>query len=230
MALPNANTAEGGTNGVTVTTGNSGGGSGDAFTDITIGTGYALIYDNAQAAHGSLAVKMTGPASPSNITRFGWANSVTEVYGRLYIYRTANPAGAALQCMTVDLSGTGSCGYMDINTTGNPRIFDSALTSSTFTNAITLNAWNRIEFRVLCGVGTGIVEAKLFLGDSTSVIETRTINSAQTRASMTHVFFGQYTVSDASGVTWFDDLQVNATGYPGPSVTGLTKTGFGAIG
>jgi hypothetical protein len=222
VPLPLANTAEGGTNGVTVTTGNSGGASGDAFIDVTIGASVALIYDSAQAAHGGLAIKLTQAATPAH-TRFGWTGlSVSEVYGRVYIYRTANPASGSAQFLTIDLSGTGVVAYFDINTSGQIRMFDSLGTSTGFTNAITLSAWNRFEFHVICAAGSGTIEGKLFLGDSATPVETKTTTTAQTRASLTSVFCGEWSSSDPSGVCWFDDIQANATGYPGPAAAAAT--------
>src|SRR5436190_10712109 len=51
------NTAEGGSNGTTVTVGNSGGASGDPFDIVSIGGSSAIVFDNAHVHDGSLAYK-----------------------------------------------------------------------------------------------------------------------------------------------------------------------------
>src|SRR5690606_5281973 len=57
------NSAEGGTDETGVTTGNSGGASGDAWSQVVLGTGSAIVYDSAQAAHGDLAYSIRQAAS-----------------------------------------------------------------------------------------------------------------------------------------------------------------------
>jgi hypothetical protein len=216
VPLPQENSAEGGTPTDTVSTANSGGASGDAFSDLTIGAGGALIYDNAQAID-TVAIKYTQAGTPS-FTRFGWATgSITEIYGRVYIYRTAFPTGTGAQFAWLDLSGTGSCAWFDINTTGNVRVWDADNGSATMTAAIELDAWNRIEYHIVCNATTGSVEAKLFSGHSATEVETATRTGVNTRAGATHMFHGEGWVQDANGVCWFDDMLINGTGYPGPS-------------
>jgi len=60
------NSFEGGTNGVTVSAANSGGGSGNAFDSVTIGTGASIIYDTTQT-QGALAAKVATGASVSTV-------------------------------------------------------------------------------------------------------------------------------------------------------------------
>jgi hypothetical protein len=222
MALPSANTAETGlSSGTTVTIANSDDSTaGDAFADVTIGSGGARGAASPPKAHGSLSIKYTQAGTPS-FTRFGWATgSVTEVYGRTYFRRTAMPSGTGAQICWVDLSGTGSCAWFDLNTSGQVRVWDSSNASQTMTTAISLDTWYRLEFHVICHATAGTVEAKLFAGDATTALETKAISgTAQTRASMTHVYFGEGWVSDANGITWFDSLQINGTAYPGPLTT-----------
>lgn len=218
MALPFANTAEGGVNAATVTTSDTG--SGDAFSAISIGASATLAYSTTFAASGSASIKFTQAASPGAVTYFGWdVGSITEIWGRCYIYRTANPTGSGMLFARAELSGTGACGFIDMNTSGQLRVWDSASTVSGFSTAIDLNAWNRVEFYVKTAAGTGVVEAKLFKGanlETNVPTEVVTLSSAQTRANMTHFYFGEWWVSDNSGVCYFDNLAVNGTGYPGP--------------
>jgi hypothetical protein len=218
VALPKTHSAEGGSNGTTVTTGNSGGTSGNAFEYVTIGSGAALIYDNTRSAHGTLSVKGTQAASPAGVIRVGWeeATGQTTLYGRLYVYRTANPTGDGHAVVEFQTPGVGVWGYIHINTSGILVCTDSAASAASGTTAIQLNAWNRIEFKYVASTTVGVIEAKLFTGDASSPVDTVTKSGGNTGASATTVMMGQLFVSDASAAWWVDDLQVNGTAYPGP--------------
>src|SRR5215467_10547633 len=87
------NSAEGGTNGTTVSTGNSGGASGNAF-DALLTTNATVAYDNAHAHSGALSVKFATAGTAANWA-VEWTTSMgtlSQVWFRLYVYFTANPA------------------------------------------------------------------------------------------------------------------------------------------
>src|SRR5436190_21171956 len=80
-----SNSAEGGTNGTAVTTGNSGGGSGDAFNTST-GVNGTRVFDNTQSAHGSLSYKLINAVNTTNILAWtGISLAGTEVWWRVYV-------------------------------------------------------------------------------------------------------------------------------------------------
>jgi hypothetical protein len=87
------NSFESGTNGTTITTGNSGGASGNAF-DVTEASGTSiLVYSNTQAAHGSLSAEFANNGDGANSV--SWSTSLgtqTQVWFRAYVYFTANPS------------------------------------------------------------------------------------------------------------------------------------------
>src|SRR5215218_2907628 len=88
-----ANTLEGGSNGTTITAGNSGGTSGDAFDSVVIATNDSLVFDNAHAKE-TLALKAATGASSTG-TYAAWTTTIgtqTTFWGRMYLYRTANPS------------------------------------------------------------------------------------------------------------------------------------------
>ena len=217
MALPLSNNAEGGTNGVTVTTGNSGGSSGNAWDVVTIGASGTFVYDNAQIAHGSLSYKIIQAGTPTGIygawtTLFG---TQTEIWGRFYLYRTGNPVGNH-QVIRILTSATINA-TVRIETTGLVTVRGNGATPTTSTvSAIALNAWNRIEFHAQASSTAGVVDAKLFkTADSTTADETISVSAANTGANWSEIRYG--TQNQATGTFWLDDLQVNATGYPGPA-------------
>jgi hypothetical protein len=225
MALPLNNNAEGGTDDVTVTTGNSGGASGDAFDGVTIAAGGSITFDNAQAK-GVLAVKLVQGSSAGN-NYVSWAaafGTQTTYYGRLYLYRTANPS-ANVALMRGVTSSTPNAWVMLV-TSGVIRCRGNATTPATDGSvAIALNAWNRVEFKVVCHASAGVVTAKLFAGanfEGTTPDETIEQTGVNTGANNDGVWFGMQGV-DPSGVAWYDDLNLNATDYPGPTAPGAAQ-------
>src|ERR1700689_2217935 len=85
------NDAEGGTSGVTVTTGNSGGTSGSAFDSVFVGTAATLAFDNSEAAHGLLSYKVaTGTTSTTSLLEWTTtAGNQRTVWFRAYCFMTA---------------------------------------------------------------------------------------------------------------------------------------------
>ena len=217
MALPLNNNAEGGTSGTAPTVANSGGASGDAWDVVTsTGTGATLTYESAQAAHGSLSYQyVSGTVSQSLDLRWNTqlGTITTELWGRFYLYATANP-GVAIRPMRLFNGTTLACG-IDLLTTGVLRTRDSAGVKVTGAVAIALSAWNRVEWHMTVGASGATTEAKLFKTmDSTTADETLTNTAGNTLAQWTAI-----SLSQAFGTSWtdfMDDFNVNQTGYPGP--------------
>ncbi len=216
MPLPLSNSAEGGTNGVQVTTGNSGGASGDAFDLVDgAGSGQTTTFDTT-AAHASLSYKIVSATSPG-VTRLGWTTVIgtyTEIFGRCYTYQTVN-GGTNNTIFFADLSGTGTCAWI-ANFAGVIRVADT-VGNNTGAVAITLNTWVRVEFHIVMSATVGLVEAKLFnTPESLTPDETITRSSANTRASANGAYWGYDGQEGASQTFYLDDMTLNATGYPGP--------------
>lgn len=210
------NTFEGGTQGTTISTGNSGGTSGNAFDNVSIGSGGTLTYDGTQAAHGSLSAEITTAGSG---VFFGWVASLgtqTQVWFRQYLYLTGNPSANIAPFKAQ--SGASNCAQMGINTSGKIT-FQNAAFSTVITSASTipLNQWFRVEGFVLAGTSTGQLSFSLYdAADSVTPTETQTSTAAQVLlASMDRVNFGQIQAVSA-GPFWMDDIGVSTTGYLGP--------------
>src|SRR5215471_1655591 len=112
MALPLLNGCEsGGTAGgdeTTVTAANSGDPAGNAFDDVTIGASGVLKYDTARSAHGTYSIRCEQPGTATT-TRMRWSTSlgtVTELWGRCYIYQTAFPTSSWQPIRINDSAGT----------------------------------------------------------------------------------------------------------------------------
>ena len=221
MALPLSNTFETGlADETTITVANSDDGSaGNAFDLVQIGGVGVGVYDAARAAHGTLSARITLDGTNGGFLE--WDASMgtqTEIFGRVYIYRTATPADD--QWLITCRDGSTTAALFRWSTTGKIDVFDSPLSSpATSTNNVPLNQWVRIEWRLLCNATTGIAEAKMFNLDDSSPIETITKSSANTLTQVTQVHIGQFAALASGSDFWLDDMLINNTGYPGPAGT-----------
>lgn len=173
------NSLEGGTDGTTITTGNSGGASGTAFDVVTIGTSSTLTFDAAQASRGLLSAKYVTPAATPAATYTGWTTAIgtltVDCYFRFYLYLTANPS--AVNRVLNFLNGAAIGAGLEISATGK-LITKGIATISTSTNSVTLNQWVRIEGWYRTGT-TGTLEVKLF-NSPASITPTETISGNAT--------------------------------------------------
>jgi hypothetical protein len=159
VTIIRGNTAEGGTNGTTVSTGNSGGTSGTAWDLVSIPTG-TLTYSNTQAQQGTLSHKFvtTTATTAEAIVRWGDALNLTAASLRFYVFLPGtNPTVATtLAQFSTNNSGTiaGSAKAV-LATTGKLAIQDAAGTSLfNSTNVLPTNTWVRIELFVSPGTTT----------------------------------------------------------------------------
>ncbi len=208
--------------GTTVTTGNSGGFSGNAFDVVTIGTGATLASDSTHAANGALGCQMaTGvTAAAVNVQWTTSLGTVSQAWFRIYLYLTANPA-AALRLIFANNSGT-RCANLQVTTGGKLQWLNtsgSSITGATTANSVPLNAWCRIEGFVLGSATAGQVETRLFTTvNGTNPLEIVTSAPAQnTAGSMNGVIFGPNNTNSNVGPFWVDDLGLSTTGYIGPA-------------
>lgn len=233
MTLPLSNNGEGGSNGTTVTTGNSGGGSGDAWDGVTIGAGGALIFDNTHA-EGTLAYKISTPATSVNVL-VEWTSTTigtqTTLFCRVYLYLLAAPAGQALHLIKFR-DGSTEVGAVIIQTAGTIALRDkNGAISGAMSTSVPTGQWVRIGATIVCNASTGSIEAKLFSSaDSAIATETLTKTNRNTGTQVTNVRFGETSVSGTITARdfWIDDMQANATGYPGTARTTVALGGLGS--
>lgn len=234
MALPLSNSAEGGTSGTAYSAANTGGASGDAFDAVT--TGGTGTFSNAQAAHGSLSyLHSTGATAAAYYGEWNATSlvSATTLYGRIYIYLTANPA-ATVNVVNWRVSSATASGRISISTAGRIFLTDaagSAVIQSTV--ALTLNAWNRIEWSCTPNASstTGAAELRHYAGDSTTLAETAQTVSANNfgSAAITVCRFGIPTSTANVATFYMDDYGLSATGFLGPATSSAAATASGAF-
>lgn len=220
------NDFESGSNGTNITTGNSA--SPDAWDAVTgPGAGAsALAYDSAIKMRGALSGKFqSGGSAGTDLvtwsTKFG---TQTTWYGRGYLYLTgASP--------TQNRSGMKSNGNVRWAIATNSKIElwnNLGAVGATSATTVTNNSWARIEWKLVHSTTVGSFEMKIFLTpDSVTPTETFSFTGANTAANCTSATFGIYTSVVSHPAFYFDDIEVNSTGYPGPSAAATAKTSSG---
>ena len=212
VAGPIANTAEGGTDTATVTTGNSGGASGDSWDVVQIaGTGGSLTYDSTHTAHGALAYKLV-TGSPVGNSILEWTTklgTVTTVPFRFSAYLSSLP-GSTLR-ITQARSGSTVRGSIGINPAGLVVVLDASgsiiLTSTT---AITAGQWFRLEGFITGNASTGQIQVKIFTNPD-GVIPDETLTTAATinTGGTIDRWEAGNPSSVASYTMWLDDLSLS---------------------
>lgn len=178
--------------------------------------GNSLTYSNTHA-YGSLSAKFDNTVSPGASNQLTWSTGIgalTDWYGRVYLYATANPAGGSYR-LIVD----GNNNFpLFVNASGTVSMLDQGGFAVTTGTAISLNQWVRLEWHWINSATVGQVELKLFNSpDSTSPTDTQTSGANRnTSASTTQLSFGLSSGGGDAGPIWLDNIVAGATSYPGP--------------
>jgi hypothetical protein len=212
-----SNSFDSGTQGVTITAGNSAT-SGTAFNAVTGSTGAVAMYDNAHGAIGTMAAQIaTGATSTTSILEWTTAlGTQATIYGRIYMYFTANPAATLRVVQIANASGT--CCDIQVTASGFVRVRNNgASTVTTTTNPIALNRWVRLEFMFFLDVAVGQSVVNLYnYGNSTVPTETNTSAPTQTfRGAGTTYRYGTLTAATNVAAFWLDEPAFSTTGYLG---------------
>ena len=143
--------------------------------------------------------------------------------GRAITKPIAKPTAAAIEIVLPQLTGrvaSVSSGKIVVSYSS------SGTTYVTFTSAITLNTWMRVEGIVTASATAGQVGASLYTGDSGTAVETHTSAATLNTASSdpTSVSFGDSNAIGSLGPYWVDDVGLSSTGYLGAAVTPTITT------
>ena len=225
MALV-ANTFEGGTNNTTLTAGaggNSGGASGDYFDQVTIGTGCIVQFSDVQK-YGSMAVRLASRATSASalVSWVASLGSFTETYGRGYFHIAAASVPAVGVVMDARDATTRSCGIR-IRTDRKLELIDSGSSlRATSTNLVPLNAWFRLEWRVICHATTGSLVCRIYNSpDSGTPTEEFSFSNFNTLAAADRVRLGNATATtnwpSSTGFLYLDNLVMGAADWLGPA-------------
>jgi hypothetical protein len=219
-APPLANSFEGGSDGTTITTGNSGGASGNAFDNVTIGLASTVAFQNNPVAGGLTGhMTMGATAAATHIDWTGLGSITGAVYSRMYLYKTATPPATWFYPMQWNNNASARCAAVAI-TAGNILRMDNAAGSSILTSTITIpnNQWVRIETKVVPSTTVGTVEYRIYLSaDASHYDETKNATGLVLGANIDQVFFGLITTpTNMNGQHWYyDNLAVSTVDWIG---------------
>lgn len=236
MALK-TNTAEGGTSGTTVSTGNSGGASGNAFTVVTIASG-TLVYHTDAAYKGSLGYKIQGggsgrccailtPASATNASawRFYFKFPAVPSSGAISIFEVSNGTYDATRLALI-LTDDATLRVQDA-TSSYPSIWSGSPDSAT----LSTDTWYRIEggLNNSGGNGSGVLTLSVYAGDSLSALTSASTSSGSFgSSSLASFLFGRTQTTDTM-LMRMDDLAIESASatFIGPSAAPGTDISSG---
>lgn len=226
-APPLLNTFDGGTDGVNLTTANTGGASGTAASSIT-DTGNIQKFNAANAIHGGMCMTVVQTATPTS-ARWDWTGLGTitnaDVWFRSYV-KLATVAQCVFMGVRTNAAALAaeffidSTGHVAVNTSGGLNIATLLGTTTT----VTAGQWFRVETRVRAnGAGASHVEWWLYTSpDSTSVAETKVSTVENAGTDVGQVRWGQVTNAVANLTSYHDDVAVSSTGALGPASAPVT--------
>lgn len=230
--MARGNSFEGGSDETTLTTGNSGGTSGNAFDSVSAGTGATLVFDNAQAAPslGSFSLR-TATGGTSALAYAAWTlASVTSDYARGYFRFTSLPG--AQQLIIRYLSGGSQSLRVNVKTDGAIEVRNAANSVvGTTTNTISAGSWFRVEIFTTFSTTVGAVTLRLYLSaNGTSITETLNLTSLVLTASSNELRWGVGAATSNAVAVWIDNVATEGTTWFGPALVtgaGARATTFG---
>jgi len=224
-ALPKSNTAEGGTDNVAVTTGNSGGASGDAWNAVTNPSG-TLIFDTERVVDtGAMAYKMQMPDGNPVLLHWDFA-PVAELYFRMYVNIGDVPTtGAGLEFLRIKQAGGAHVFLIELGTTtdngaGKFTLYDQGgLNQFSTVNAYNDDAWYRLELHLIKGDATaGTIEFHIYDLHETTPLESFVDTSADVGSvDMGSLDFGGTGQGGGIWELWLDDIGVTNVDWLGPT-------------
>lgn len=195
--LPLTNTFAGGTNGVAISTPNSGGASGDAFDQIS---GSLCLYSSTQQLDGLSMQIAQGATYAGSSVWWGTGNAGKcvgqgNILGSFCLYPPANPNVQMGMISTVGTDGLFAL-HLQLTTGGLLQVLDAnGATVYTGSTAVTLNQWGRWDFRIQMDGSAGQVETWQYTDP----------NASDTSAAVEHL--------SASSVAMKPDLGIVRVGH-----------------
>lgn len=231
-----SNSFEGGTDGAALTTGNSGGASGDAFDSVPLNSG-TVEYDTAvNRGPGSVTARCIGGAAAGpflvyNASTFTGADS--ELWFRWYMRITALPSATTSFATVRESDGSTTGLDLRLTTGGEIQMRAPATTRYTSTLALTVDQWIRCELRVLSNASTGHFQLRLFDGANVEgvtpdeTVGDYTANWDTGDGTIGGMALGWVTAPGLTASMYIDDIAVADDAWIGPSGTPTSPSGSG---
>lgn len=222
------NTAEGGTDGLTVTTGNSGGASGTAFYQVFPSTG-TIVYSSEQAHTGTYSYKVTPGSVTSAKLAYSWwnGNNTLQMSTSAYVYLTGLPT-TGIQFLYIN-NAVNTCANLGISGSGRPFLQDIDSTINNGVTVLPLATWLRFELTVIVGTSstTGTIIASIFSGDSMTSLYSFTTTSKNTGTSpLAFITIGKGSNAGDMATMYIDDFTVTDAALPVPINTAVAPWVF----
>jgi hypothetical protein len=203
------NSFEGGSNTVSVTAGNSGGASGDAFSSAA-----GVTYSTEQAAHGLVAGR-TATGVTGTVTHALTGSGVR--WARVYVH--FSPTGGPGDIMWLNMGGflngyfvayTAAAGSAELR-----ALVNGSIVTLQSAAASLAGQWIRVELQAT-SLASGAAEARFYTGDATTPM--LTLSGAALRAANTWSSV-DYGGSNSFLVRYIDDVGWSDTDWLGPAAT-----------
>lgn len=222
---------EGGTNGAAITPANSGGASGDAWD--TVGgnvSGRIAQYETSVPLVGNVsAVFATGGTAGTAFVQWTtailnlWPAGMTTQYFRTYLNYASLPPMQRIILQWLDTTAAINRSNILLLATGQLRLRNAVNgTVATFTTTMAANTTYRLEGQVDGVAAGGAYSMSLFLGNSTTPLESVS-GTAAFGGTIGSASFGWLTGGTSSPNQYMDAMQINDTGLPGPAPAGATQ-------
>ena len=218
-----------GTDETTVSTGNSAAG-GSAWNLVTIGTTGVLVYDDVSGTTWYRC--STGVTSA--MVRADWTStSITpawsRVYGRVYFMIPAANLGAVIYYLSRGRAGTTQSFRLSVST-GSRLVIRNTTNGSAATGGVPIagDTVYRVEWDITVGAAA-VGTAKLYLGDSTTELETVTAAAGNFgTANVDEVGYGIASSTANHPSYWLRGFNANDTTMPGPQSAGAVTVNLTA--
>ncbi|TVZ01277.1 hypothetical protein EAS64_33910 [Trebonia kvetii] len=212
---------ESGTNGTTITTGNSGGTGRNAWDLVSATNGATVQYSSAQAANGALSGAYT-TSGTAGVAYTQWSSSSVGsqpvIYGRTYVYLTANPT-TDTNIVEFWNGGTFGGGVMIANS-GQLRLQNASFGEIGGGPTMPTGQWFRLEWTINAGA-PGVASATVNWYNSpngTAVSGTVTDTGGQygTSGVISETHWGWCSSHASQPTMYLDNAALSTTGPLGP--------------
>lgn len=236
------NNAEGGSNGVSPTTTDTG--SGDHWSGLsTTGTGVTNVYSTDHPAHGSLGYKLALASGSTAGTYLQWFDTTAPAssYGRAYLYFTGTQFfGGLTRLISLGPEAGGDICIIAITGGATPHwsIWNQSESTSLWASSASpaYNTLYRIEWHIITNnTTTSQIQVRIYAGDDTSPIEdsgvvnvTTSVAAADAHMALFGIPYGGGYWPSSDGTAYYDDLVAFASNWVGPVSTGPT-TWYGTV-
>lgn len=213
------NSADGGSDEVTVTTSDVT--SGDAWSAVNNNSGTGEVkWDTAKSHSGANSIRFTGGTTGGAFVRWDRTVGGQVSYSRGYLWW---PTLAANNTICQPMNSGSGCASIRANFTSNKlEILDSTVTGPTASlKVFSANEQVRIETRVFHDTAAGTIDCRLFYGanlDGTTPDETLTQTGKNTQAACDGFRWGS--INTGGATLWWDDFGFSNLNWLGPVVVG----------